>query len=71
MTLKLFTLRGKHSGRLYYATGHNFIQACHEISISPNDLILERTEIMPAQTALDIQEPTISSNTVPYHSQRK
>lgn len=52
MTLKLYTLRGRHSGRLYYATGFNMLQAAREIKISPRDLILERSEVIPVQTKM-------------------
>jgi hypothetical protein len=62
MLLKLYTLRGKHSGRFYYATGCNFRQACREVGISPKALILERSEVLPAQTTLDNQLDIISSN---------
>ena len=63
MTLKLYTLRGKHSGRLYYATGHTKVQAARELKIAPRDLILERSEVLPAQAQLTLEPPTISSNT--------
>jgi len=57
MTLKFYTLRGKTSGRLYYATGHTYLQACREIKIPPRLLILERSELMPAQGQLDTIVP--------------
>ncbi|MBA7536656.1 hypothetical protein ES705_28920 [subsurface metagenome] len=65
MPLKLYTLRGKHSGRLYYSTGANFWQACRELQISSKDLILERSEVLPVQTTLGQQLKIISSNTAP------
>lgn len=49
MTVKLYTVRGKFTGRLYYATGHTFYQACHEIGVRPRHLILERSENLPAK----------------------
>lgn len=66
MTLKLYTLRGKHSGRLYYATGHTMLQAAREIGISPRHLILERSEEMPVQTQMrqngtEINKPVANS----------
>lgn len=71
MPLMLYTLRGKHTGRFYYATGFTMAQAAKELGISPKSLILERSEVMPPKGVQILQEPSISSNTVPYHSQRK
>jgi len=71
MPLKLYTLRGKHTSRLYYATGHTKNQACKELGISPKQLILERSEVLPPEGVQLCQDPFISSNTVPYQSPRK
>lgn len=50
MTLKLYTFRGRFSGRLYYSTGHTVYQAARQLSVQFKDLILERSEQIPAQT---------------------
>lgn len=47
MTLKLFTFRGRFSGRVHYGTGHTLSQAAKEVGIKPSHLILERSEIIP------------------------
>ena len=68
MPLKLYTLRGKHTGRLYYATGFTMFQAAREIGISVKSLILERSELLPEKGVQLKYDTSISSNTVPYHS---
>lgn len=66
MPLKLYTLRGKHSRRIYYATGHTMLQAARQIGISPRSLILERSEVIPPEAVQLHQDPSISSHTVRY-----
>jgi len=68
MPLMLYTLRGKHTGRFYYATGFTKNQACKELGVSPRSLILERSEVIPTKGVQLRQDTLISSNTVPYDS---
>ena len=71
MTLKLYTLRGKVTGRLYYAIAHTKNHAAQQLDIRPSLLILERTETMPPEGVQLVQDPSISRHTAQYHSPRK
>jgi len=59
MTMKLYTCRGKHTGRTYYGTGHSLNQAAREIGVKPSHLILLRSEKMPLQIVTE--EPQLNS----------
>ena len=71
MTLKLYTLRGKLTGSLYYARAHTKNQAAQQLGIRPSLLILERSEVIKPQGAQLVQDPSISRHTAQYHSPRK
>jgi len=53
---KFYTFRGKHSGRMYYATATSVYEAARTISIAFKDLILERSENLPVQPPLPEKE---------------
>ena len=71
MTLKLYTLRGKVTGSLYYAEAHTKNHAAQQLGIRPSLLILERSQKVKTEGVQLVQDPSISSNTVPYHSPRQ
>jgi len=71
MTLKLYTLRGKMSGTLYYAEAHTKNQAAQQLGIRPSLLTLERSQKFKPEGVQLVQDLSISSNTVPYHSPRQ
>jgi len=66
VTLKRYTLRGKLTGRLYYAEAHTKNHAAYHLGIKPSLLIIERTQLIPPYRVQLGQDPSISSHTVRY-----